>query len=218
MFHSLAALLEFPLVTNDGEKRAIRGFMFDDRSWVVRYLIVETGRWYSSRRVVIPASAVAPPNGDDKTLAARLNLDQLLASPRADSVRPVSRQQQIAWNRKFGWPDRSPYWCGRAATGMEFDAVGTDDPHLRRTEDLATYEIWGRDACLGMLDGFFLKNDSWHIEFLLIRAGQWTFREKVVPTLQVVSISWGQHRVTVADLPGASEGKMATLTVSRPPE
>jgi hypothetical protein len=52
-----------------------------------------------------------------------------------------------------------------------------------------------------MLEGFYLRGGSWHIDYLLIRSGHWTFREKAVSTLQVVSISWAQHRVEVADRP-----------------
>lgn len=199
MFHSLGTLLEFPLVTTDGEKRPIRSFLFDDRSWTIRHLTVDAGKWYAPREVVIPASAVDAPDWKSRVVPARLNLEELLASPESDTIRPVARQQQLAWNRAFGWPDRDPYWCAPAAPGMEFTVEGEDDPHLRRTDDLASYEIWGKDGRLGMLEGFFLKDGSWHIEYLLIRSGEWTFREKVVPTLQVSSISWGQHRLTIAD-------------------
>lgn len=201
MFHSLATLLEFPLVTTDGEKRPIRSFLFDDRSWLVRYLIVDAGRWYAPRKVVIPTSEVQVPDWSSKIVPARVSLEKLISSPSAQSIRPVSRQQQMAWNREFNWPDRDPYWCGRAAAGREFRLDGKDDPHLRRTDDLATYEIWGKDGCLGVLEGFYLRAGSWHIDYLLIRSGQWTFREKAVSTLQVVSISWAQHRVEVADRP-----------------
>jgi len=206
VFHSLAMLQEFPLVTTEGEKRAIRSLLFDDRSWTIRYLNVDAGRWYAPRPVVIPASAVEEPDWNNRIVRARLSLEQLLASPEADTIRPVARQQQLAWNRAFGWPDRDPYWCGPAAPGMEFGVDGRDDPHLRRTNDLASYEIWGKDGRLGMLEGFFLKDGSWHIEYLLIRSGTWTFREKVVPTLQVSSISWGRRRVTVADAAGTAPG------------
>lgn len=199
MFHSLAMLQEFPLVTTDGEKRPIRSFLFDDRSWTIHYLNVDAGRWYAPRPVVIPASAVEVPDWSQRKVPARLSLEQLLASPEADTIRPVARQQQLAWNRAFGWPDRDSYWCGPAAPGMEFRLEGRGDPHLRRTDDLASYEIWGAQGRLGVLEGFFLKDGSWHIEYLLIRSGEWTFREKVVPTLQVSSISWGRHRVTVAE-------------------
>ena len=215
MFHSLAELLEFPLVTTDGDKRPIRSFLFDDRSWTIRYLIVDAGKWYAPRPVVIPASAVYVPDWENRIVPARLNAEELLASPGSDTIRPVSRQQQLAWNRTFGWPDRDPYWCGPAAPGMEFRVDGDDDPHLRRTEDLSRYEIWCKDGKLGILEGFFLKEGSWHIDYLLIRSGEWTFREKVVPTPKVSSISWGQHRVVLAERAEAeSAGKRQAEPVS----
>jgi hypothetical protein len=62
---------------------------------------------------------------------------------------------------------------------------------------LISYQIWGSGGPLGSLEGFFLKDASWHIEYLLVRAGGWECREKAVPTQCVASISWGQRRVVL---------------------
>lgn len=197
MFHGLRRLAEFPLVTADGERRAIRGFLFDDRTWQIRYLVVDAGNWLAPKMVVVATSAVAFPDWEEKRVGTRLTLEGLLASPSAETVRPVSKQQQQAWNRHFGWPDGDPYWAGgwSGAVGREFESEGTDDPHLRGTEDLRGYAVREGDAPVGKLEGYLVEDGSWRIGYLLLYEGEWVYRERLIPTGRVSEISWGEHRV-----------------------
>jgi len=75
--------------------------------------------------------------------------------------------------------------------------VEGDDPHLRGTVDISSFQIWDSRGYVGLLEDFFLGDSAWHIPYLLVRAGDWIFTEKIVSTLNVVGISWGQHRVTL---------------------
>lgn len=200
VFHSLATVADLPLLTADGERRAIRTFLLDDRSWLIQYLVVDVGKWFAPRLVVLAADRVDLPDWNAKIIRAHLTADELLACPDAETVKPVSRQQQLAWNRHFGWPDDSRHWSGPSSKDSpwrEFQVTGPDDPHLRRSQDLISYQIWGTNGYLGLLEDFFLEDASWHIGYLLVRAGDWIYREKMVSTSNVVAISWGQHRVVL---------------------
>lgn len=201
MFHSLTALYEIPVITTDGERRPIRNILFDDRTWDIQFLVLDVGRWYAPRQVVIPVSDVEAPDWQNKYITAHLSLEELLSRPDADTVRPVSRQQQLAWSRHFGWPDNDRYWHGPAidSARREFGAQGSDNPHLRRARDLFTYQIWGSKGYLGLLEGFFLEHASWHVGYLLLRAGDWVYREQIVSTGSVAGISWAQHRVVLEE-------------------
>lgn len=196
VFHSLATLSGFPLITVDGEKRPIRNFLFDDRSWLIRYLVVDAGTWLAARQVVLSTSAVDVPDWKGKCVRTELTLEQVLSSPPAETVRPVSRQQDLAWSRHFGWPEQGRHWHLPAmAAQREFEGSGDDDPHLRRAEDLKGYDLLRPDGSVGQLEGYFVKDRSWHIGYLLVRAGEWVYREQMVPTEQVCGISWAEHRV-----------------------
>lgn len=198
MFHHLGTLMGAPVITSDGEKRHVRNFLFDDRSWLIRYLVVDAGTWLAPRQVVLPTSKLDLPDWRRKLITARITMAELLSSPDAESVKPVSRQQQLAWNRHFGWPEDNPYWSGPGSTlapGREFRLQEQDDPHLRRTLDLTSYQVWGDDGCLGVLEGFFVEEGSWHIGYLLVRSRDWVYRDRMISTVHVAGISWGQHRV-----------------------
>lgn len=198
-FHSLATLSGFPLVTADGEKRPIRNFLFDDRSWTMEYLVVDAGSWRSPRPVVVVTSAVDLPDWKGKCVRSGLTGDQLANSPPAETVRPVSRQQELAWSRHFGWPENDPYWRGPTgdAAHLAFAGAAGDDPHLRRTEDLRSYEVSGPDGLAGQLEGYLLEDGSWHIGYLLVRTAEWTYGERLVATADVQRISWAERRVVI---------------------
>lgn len=198
MFHSLATLKDFPLTTADGEKRPIRGFLFDDRTWVIGYLVVEAGTWLAPRTVVVPVAATEIPDWKEKCVRSRLTLEQLLASPLAETVRPVSRQQELAWSRHFGWSDQEGHWYVPAlAAQQEFEGSAEDDPHLQQTDDLKGYEVQRPDGRAGQLEGYLIEDRSWHIGYLLLRMGEWVYREQLVSTGQVSGISWGERRVVL---------------------
>ena len=49
MLRSVMDLENFVIGATDGPIGHVRDFHFDDRAWVVRYFVVETGTWLSSR-------------------------------------------------------------------------------------------------------------------------------------------------------------------------
>jgi hypothetical protein len=201
MFCHLRTLADALVITRDGDQKPIRNFLFDDRSWSIRFLVVDVGSWFARRLVVIPTTVVDEPDWAKKVVAAHLTKDQLLKSPNVDSAKPVSRQQQLALNELFGWADFAYDWCiPRALVPAQrgFPVHTQDDPHLRSTLDLTGYQVWATDGYLGRLEDFVLEQASWHINYLMVKVGDWVLnREQFVSTLSVRAISWADHRVTL---------------------
>jgi sporulation protein YlmC with PRC-barrel domain len=74
MLRSARELRRFWTVTTDGARYGIHDFLFDERHWAIRYLVISTGTWLRRRRVLIPSAAVA--FIDPKGYQACLRLDQ----------------------------------------------------------------------------------------------------------------------------------------------
>ncbi|HEY6446114.1 MAG TPA: hypothetical protein VIY53_06615 [Acidobacteriaceae bacterium] len=202
MSHSLSQMLAFPVVTADRRKAAIRSFLFDDQTWSIRYVVVDPGRHFPIRTVPIPVSALRTPDWSRGIIETDLSLEEVARSADAEEVRPVSRQRQLAWNKHFGWGNEDTYSDAfRAAfPRQEFrDVDDKDDPHLRASTDLISYQVWDSGESLGSLEDYFVDDFAWHIGYLLVRAGGWTYQEKFVPSSSVRAISWGQGRVVVGD-------------------
>lgn len=58
MLHSLKDLEGYTIGATDGEVGHVKDFYFDDHAWAVRYLVVETGDWLKSRKVLISPHAI----------------------------------------------------------------------------------------------------------------------------------------------------------------
>ena len=106
MFHDLETLIESSVIATDGEMGSVRNFLFDEQSWTIRYLVVDVGNWLKRRPVLVAITAVEQPDWTKKTFRVHLTKDQVQNSPDVDSDKPVSRQQEIAMKKYFGWA----YW------------------------------------------------------------------------------------------------------------
>src|SRR6266852_859981 len=78
----------------DGEVGKIREFYFDDASWTVRYLIVETGSWLAGRSVLILPKFLGSVDQKNQTIPVSLTRKQVEESPSIDIDKPVSRQHE----------------------------------------------------------------------------------------------------------------------------
>ena len=59
-------------MATDGEIRKVCNFLFDDQSWMIRYLVVDVGSWLARRDVVISVSSIEEPVWKAKNFRARL--------------------------------------------------------------------------------------------------------------------------------------------------
>src|ERR1035441_8844884 len=83
------------LAASDGDIGCVKDFYFDDKTWVVRYLVADTGSWLSGRLVLVSPHAFGRYDRDGKTLHVGLTRKQIENSPPIDSHKPVSRQYEI---------------------------------------------------------------------------------------------------------------------------
>lgn len=183
--HTLTAL--------DGEIGRVKDFYFDDLSWEIRYLVVDTGSWLSTRQVLLSPQAFGALDVENKSLEIRLTRDQIEHSPSIDAHLPVSRQHEIDYHRYYGWP---AYWARAAAPGPDRDPVASVPPghavkstqrpravegrHLRSTRAIKGHRIESADGELGKVAGFMIDDKSWSIRELIVDAGPWYQRKEVL--------------------------------------
>src|ERR1035438_9100381 len=106
----------------DGELGVVDQIYFDDDTWAIRYLTVNTGGWLDGRLVLIsPISVMGHPDWQSKRLDVSLTRKQVEESPSIDTHEPVSRQHEIEYMGHFGYPF---YWGGSNLWGPEQYAAG----------------------------------------------------------------------------------------------
>ena len=78
MLRSVSDLKHFTITAMDGHLGSVSDLYFDDRSWAVRYLVVEAGTWLPSGRVFVPPVSVR--SADSTTLRVALSKEQVKVS------------------------------------------------------------------------------------------------------------------------------------------
>ena len=61
MQHSICSLIGYAIRATDGDLGTVDEFYFDDETWTIRYIVVETGNWLSGRKVLISPVAFGKP-------------------------------------------------------------------------------------------------------------------------------------------------------------
>ena len=195
MLRSLSSLLGSSIVAKDGEIGHVRDLLFHDRSWLVRYLVVETGSWLLGRRVLLSPIIAHQPELQGKLLRVALTRDAVQNSPGFDTDLPVSRQQEVAMTLHYGWP---AYWAAETA---EQDASGgrlveEGDPNLRSAIEILKYAVKTSDGDLGQMADLIIEDANWFIRFLVVSTGSWLESQRVlVGTRWVGSISWADREI-----------------------
>jgi hypothetical protein len=197
----------------DGEIGRVKEFYFDDRHWIIRYLVAETGTWLADRQVLISPYALAAVNKEAKNIAVDLTKKQIEDSPSLDSDKPVSHQYEQAYYGYYGFPT---YWGGpynwgaypyfirdREARALEQQKEPTPhekgwDPHLRSTYGVSGHHIQALDGEVGHVADFIIDDETWAIRYLIVDTHNWWPGKKVLVSPQGVDrVSWGERKVFV---------------------
>ena len=83
----------------DGELGTVDQLYFDDETWAIRYLTVETGGWLGGRHVLISPMSITHTDWPAKRLDVALTKKQVENSPDINTHQPVSRQHEAAYPR-----------------------------------------------------------------------------------------------------------------------
>jgi uncharacterized protein YrrD len=196
MLRSIKQLYGDKLSTPDGEIGRVKDFYFDDRQWVVRYVVVDTGGWLPGRQVLISPHAFGHFHQDADCLLVGLTRKQIEDSPPIESHKPVSRQYEEEYYRYYGWPS---YWGGwelwggasypvvppwpvndRRERGEGGGSSNGDDPHIRSTRSVAGYHIHTSDGAIGHVSDFLVDDRSWAVRHLAVETGHWYHGKEIV--------------------------------------
>src|SRR5205085_8175358 len=98
MLNSISRIKGSALAASDGEIGHVREVFFDDQSWTIRYLVVDTGGWLSGRNVLISPYSVQQPLRPGQPIEVALSRQQVKDSPDIDTHQPVSRRAERQYN------------------------------------------------------------------------------------------------------------------------
>ena len=216
MLRNVKELQGYAIHAKDGVMGEVDDLYFDDEAWAVRYLVVDTGRWLSGRKVLISPAAIGHPDWLGQTLPVSLTKAQVEGCPNIDTRKPVSRQHEAAHSAYFGYPHywgASDLWGTGAYPGalsIELEnaeaaksrpasaAQNPDDSHLRSCRAVTGYHIHAKDGDIGHVADFLVDDHTWAIRYLIADTGNWWSGHKVlVAPKWIEAVSWSEARVSV---------------------
>ena len=227
MLKNIKEIYGTKLTATDGEIGHVKDFYFDDKSWAVRYLVVDTGTWLTGRLVLLAPQAFDGFGPDGETLSVNLTMDQIENSPSIESHRPVTRQFERDYYLHYNWP---VYWESAGMWGigglpvlspplladdeLKDADIPPDDVHLRSTRALAGYKVVATDGQPGTVTGFLVDHKSWAIAGIVVEAGHWYAGKQILISPSMVrKVSYETSEIAVslnmADIRRTSEDEVA---------
>ena len=85
---STLAVTGYAIHATDGEIGAVSGFIVDDKSWVVRDLVIETGRWYSGKEVLIASGKIGRISYENSQVLVNLTKSAIQHTAEHEVVKP----------------------------------------------------------------------------------------------------------------------------------
>ena len=205
MLWNASVLNGYAISASDGQLGTVSDFLFDDSSWLVRWLVVDTGKWLSRSKVLLPVSILGHVDEAGKKFSVRLTMQQVKDSPDINTERPVSRQMETSVYDYYGW---SPYW-GNGLFTNGYGIVGSrvvtsvaqspsngsdqrhereiadtqrdqDDQHLRSINAVTDYHIHASDGEIGHVEDFLVEDADWSIRYFVVDTKNWWPAKKVL--------------------------------------
>ncbi|HKO91039.1 MAG TPA: PRC-barrel domain-containing protein [Polyangiaceae bacterium] len=211
MLRSASRLLGYRLNAMDGQIGRCVDFLIDERSWVVRYVVieavaVEASRRLAGRRVLISPLALRKADWDARRWVLEGTRRQVESAPLVDEEGPPSRSQELELWRHYGW-DIAGFSSILSETdnapGVESLAQQETESTLGSLKQLFGYGLDAEDANVGHVQDVLLDDDNWTCRQLMVSGRSWlSGHGKLVPTDWVSRIDSKQHRILVP-LPSA---------------
>ena len=205
------------IVALDGELGKVWDVYLDDVDWEVRYLVVDTGGWFSDHKVLISPQAVELTDRTWRTISVCLTRERIQRAPDIDTDKPVSRQHETELRRYYGYPT---YWPQHPLSGgipmpppaspitpdlLELgerrvaDSSPVAETHLRSMREICGYGVSAADGDVGVVRDFLFDDETWRVRYLVVDTGTWLFGKRVLLRQETIQqVDWASRSVAVS--------------------
>jgi hypothetical protein len=108
---SANAVMRYYVHATDGDIGHVDGLLVEEKTWAIRYIIVNTSNWWLGHNVLIAPEWINDVFWAESTLKVDLTRDAVKASPMYDSAIPLNRELETGIYEHYG---RDGYWPQRA--------------------------------------------------------------------------------------------------------
>ncbi|MFH0925923.1 MAG: PRC-barrel domain-containing protein [bacterium] len=201
MLKGVKDFVGYTVYARDGDIGRINQFYFDDRKWIVRYLLINTGSWLSGREVMISPVALNQPDLLEKSFFTSLTRKKLKRFPHILENKIISHQEEVKLVKRYEWPK---YWeddekleVGREQASMMkiFNDSGNNLLDNRNdnkkgyllwsTNKPIYYPILGNGGEFGSVQDFVIDTETWVIRYLVLDQKNQIIEKNVLVTTPI---------------------------------
>jgi len=173
MLRGISELKRFTIAATDGNLGSVGDVYFDDRSWSVRYLVVDAGNGVPGRRVLVPPFAVR--SLDPTTVHVALSKQQVAASPDVNTR---------------GVPGSSTQQGGVEPANLA-RAGESGNVHLQAATAVVGYGIQTEDGVIGHVKDVLVDDQTWAIRYLVVDTeNRWVGKKVLVSPAWLTHVTW----------------------------
>jgi hypothetical protein len=99
--HSVADMLGYGVRARDGHAGEVRDVIFDDETWALRYIVVNTRDSLPGREVLVPSRCIGHVAWDDSAVTVDLAGDQVRGAPEYDPRSVVTKRDEERLERYY---------------------------------------------------------------------------------------------------------------------
>ena len=232
MLHATKDLIGRQLEASDGQVGSCDEFLFDDRTWKIRYMVAETGGWLTRRKVLISPDDIDGPDAGERVISVDLDASEIKEAPLLSSDAPVSRQYQLTWTRYRGltpsWSDFGPLSAPLVANRMAMELQEAEhDHHLRSSREVTGYQatsdlVREHRKRLGRIADFVTNDQTWDVAFAIVEVSKGWFRSEqiLIPRDKLRRVGWAEDALyvrlspeTMRDFPPYDPSKQIDLQI-----
>jgi len=224
IFRSAKDLFGYKIQAADETCGKCRDFLFDDETWTVRYIVVDTGGFLTHHEVLLSPFVLNEPEmgHHPNHISVKLTREQIESSPPLATHAPVDRQYEEALAQYYNHPH---YWIGNEVWGASpyplppgpeqaealadrFAEIRRN--HLRGVRDLMHYQVMASGEEIGAISDVILEVSPWTIRHFVVDTGKWLPGKKVL-----FSPAWCEE-IRWADRTVCLDGMVQTLIKDAP--
>lgn len=197
MLRSVNELLGYIIEAEDDEVGFCHDFLFEDRPWIIRYMVTDILKWIVDRKVhkkvLVSLIALGSPDWETFRFPVQLTRQQVEESPLLDDDAPVSREYEQKLFNYHAWPY---YWLENDLNEAENEA-GFKESRLRSVKEVTGYTFYAEDSKIGNVEDFIVDDQIWSIRYVVANINQTRKnREVLIAPDWIKSVSWTDRKVS----------------------
>ena len=104
---SCKAVIGYHIHATDGDIGHVQGFLIEEESWAIRFIVVNTSNWWLGHRVLIAPQWIKDINWTDESVTVNLSRDAIQYAPPPEPIAELNREREAALYQHYG---RIGYW------------------------------------------------------------------------------------------------------------